>query len=150
MVVRCPDCSEVFPNAAHVEVEGHRHKSSAENVSLSLEALIVTKLYQCERCHRSFVTAEDLASHRYKHLSQDPAAFYSCRLCDAGFSKHDFLVRHQKTVHQCVYSRYTGKLSVLTVILCDICGLEWADYTQLLNHKVGYEALLLLTATAVN
>lgn len=150
--IRCRVCNEVFPNKHDVDIENHSSKHTEEEinsiffqydstsnpedvyVSELFQALVVTKLYQCERCDRCYASAEHLTQHRTKHPTNDPNSFYQCRLCDNTFSKHDLLVKHQK-VHVNITSQYTSKLSVLIVISCDICGIECVDYRQLLNHK---------------
>lgn len=138
MCICCKICNEIFPNKHHVDVEGHssKHNESEINALVScgnelFQELMVTKLYQCERCERCFTTVDHLTQHRTGHTSSD---IYQCRLCDTGFAKHDLLVKHQK-VHVRITSQYNSKLSVLIVISCDICGMECVDYRQLLNHK---------------
>lgn len=152
--IRCKMCNEIFPNKHHVDIEGHSARHTEEEVTSStmllfqcdasydsqvfaaelFQELIVTKLYQCERCEKCYGSSEHLAQHRVKHTNDDASSFYQCRLCDNSFPKHDLLVKHQK-VHVNITSQYTSKLSVLIVISCDICGIECVDYRQLLNHK---------------
>lgn len=145
--IRCKICNEIFPNEHHVVVEEHATKHSQEEIDSVIKGLSekaadvdifheleITKLYQCERCERCYMSSDHVAQHRSKHAKDDTSLFYLCRLCESGFPKHDLLVKHQK-VHVNIYSQYTSKLSVLTVISCDICGIECVDYRQLLNHK---------------
>ena len=72
----------------------HCHKTFLTSASLTSHRLQPTKPFQCEQCNQRFASKGNLVIHRRRHIGEKP---FGCHLCDSKFSTKGNLKRHTQT-----------------------------------------------------
>jgi len=72
----------------------HCHKTFVTSASLTSHRWQHTKPFQCEQCKQRFASKGNLVIHRRRHTGEKP---YACHLCDSKFSTKGNLKRHTQT-----------------------------------------------------
>jgi len=72
----------------------HCHKPFITSASLTSHRWQHTKPFQCEQCNQRFASKGNLVIHRRRHTGEKP---YGCHLCDSKFSTKGNLKRHTQT-----------------------------------------------------
>lgn len=72
----------------------HCHKTFLTSASLTSHRWQHTKPFQCEQCKQRFASKGNLVIHRRRHTGEKP---YACHLCDSKFSTKGNLKRHTQT-----------------------------------------------------
>jgi len=72
----------------------HCHKTFITSASLTSHRWQHTKPFQCEQCNQRFASKGNLVIHRRRHTGEKP---YGCHLCDSKFSTKGNLKRHTQT-----------------------------------------------------
>ena len=72
----------------------HCHKTFLTSASLTSHRLQHTKPFQCEQCNQRFASKGNLVIHRRRHIGEKP---FGCHLCDSKFSTKGNLKRHTQT-----------------------------------------------------
>jgi len=72
----------------------HCHKTFLTSASLTSHRWQHTKPFQCEQCNQRFASKGNLVIHRRRHTGEKP---YGCHLCDSKFSTKGNLKRHTQT-----------------------------------------------------
>jgi len=72
----------------------HCHKTFLTSASLTSHRWQHTKPFQCEQCNQRFASKGNLVIHRRRHTGEKP---FGCHLCDSKFSTKGNLKRHTQT-----------------------------------------------------
>ena len=72
----------------------HCHKTFLTSASLTSHRLQHTKPFQCEQCNQRFASKSNLVIHRRRHIGEKP---FGCHLCDSKCSTKGSLKRHTQT-----------------------------------------------------
>jgi len=72
----------------------HCHKTFVTSASLTSHRWQHTKPFQCEQCKQRFASKGNLVIHRRRHTGEKP---YACHLCESKFSTKGNLKRHTQT-----------------------------------------------------
>jgi len=116
------DLAEITPEMASVEtvtidsnppsIDESMHKISRTNPDGTVETL-----YQCEHCHKPFITSASLTSHRWQHTKP-----FQCEQCNQRFASKGNLVIHRR--------RHTGEKPYG----CHLCDAKFSTKGNLKRH----------------
>lgn len=95
------------------------HKTFLTSASLTSHRWQHTKPFQCEQCKQRFASKGNLVIHRRRHTGEKP---YACHLCEAKFSTKGNLKRHTQT--------HSG----IKPWACDLCEGRFTEKKSLKIH----------------
>eukprot|EP00092_Neocalanus_flemingeri_P006470 GFUD01006974.1.p1 GENE.GFUD01006974.1~~GFUD01006974.1.p1 ORF type:complete len:703 (-),score=133.76 GFUD01006974.1:54-2162(-) len=123
------DINEITPEMAGVQtvtiesnppsIDESMHKISRTNPDGTAETL-----YQCEHCHKTFITSASLTSHRWQHTKP-----FQCEQCKQRFASKGNLVIHRR--------RHTGEKP----FGCHMCDSKFSTKGNLKRHTQTHSGI---------
>lgn len=89
-------------------------------IASDLNLLTGRKPYQCDKCHKSYVTNSELNLHKTTHSGE---RLHMCDVCGLRFTRHAHMVRHSKV--------HTGEKP----FYCETCGRSFSRLNHLQRHQ---------------
>ncbi|XP_026462371.1 zinc finger protein 570-like [Ctenocephalides felis] len=111
-------CNEEITNSSNLMDSTNK---SIERVSEKRKTTSKLKRYECEICHKSFVTKQNLKQHGIIHTGERP---HECKICNKRFTQSNNLRKHS-SVH-----------NEERPYFCKICHEEFKGKQNLNQHKM--------------